>query len=156
MPPLLGVVFDNFRPHVRSLRERLLARIRVLRFLSRKGTGASLRVLRNIYLAVEEAVKCNPDLPLCDYMPHPPWCPAPFTITTFPHARPKALHLRQEAIELVVSCTTPGARHYYTDGSVSAEGAAVAAFVCREVTVAHHCFPSRSHCHLPCSATCQR
>ncbi|MPC42309.1 hypothetical protein E2C01_035928 [Portunus trituberculatus] len=87
-------------------------------------------------LDVDDVVRCEPDLPLADYAPQPPWAPL-FTITTFQHEKPKCLPtalLRQETLKHIHSCNSSSSRLYYTDGSVGDRGKAGAAFVCDDVT----------------------
>lgn len=43
--------------------------------------------------------------------------------------------LRQEALHLIATCTSPTTRHYFTDGSVSSGGAAGSAFYCGATTI---------------------
>ena len=90
------------------------------------------------FLGVGDVVRCGPDLPITDHPLPPPWSPPPFSVTTFTGSRPKQLLpaiLRQEALRLVATCTSPTARHYFTDGSVSGGGAAGSAFICGGVSV---------------------
>ena len=98
-------------------------------------------------LGVQDVVRCGPDLPVPDHSPPPPWNPPLFTLTTFNCSKPKQLLpalLRQEALQLIASCTSPSAHHYFTDGSVSNGGAAGSAFFSGNTNVG---------CRLPHYAT---
>ena len=89
-------------------------------------------------LGVEDVVRCGPDLPVPDHQLPPPWNPPIFTLTTFTCNKPMQLLpalLRQEALRLIASNTSPTGRHYFTDGSVSNGGAAGSAFVSGDTTV---------------------
>ena len=55
----LGIWFDtalSFRPHVKYLRERTAARVKVLHCLSERGVGASVKVKRRFYTAAIRSV----------------------------------------------------------------------------------------------------
>lgn len=91
-------------------------------------------------LSVTDVALCDPDLPLPDHLPSPPWAPVHCNFTLPRYSHPKSLlpaRLQQEALELVASCTSPDARHYYTDGSVGEDGAAGAAFVSGDYISSH-------------------
>ncbi|XP_050690435.1 uncharacterized protein LOC126982433 [Eriocheir sinensis] len=85
------------------------------------------------HLEVERLVCSGSDLPHPDYHSPPPWVPGPFQMSLPTTSAPRASHpitLRQEALQRVASMDNRTASHYYTDGSLGADGSVGAAFVC--------------------------
>ena len=88
-------------------------------------------------LEVSDAVRCEPDLRIPDYIPPPPWAPKTFTIHLSPHTRLKSrlsTLLRQESVAAIASFFSADALHYFTEGSAKEDGTAGAAFVCGAIT----------------------
>lgn len=85
------------------------------------------------HLEVERLVCSGSDLPHPGYHSPPPWVPGPFQMSLPTTSAPRASHpitLRQEALQRVASMDDRTASHYYTDGSLGADGSVGAAFVC--------------------------
>lgn len=85
------------------------------------------------HLEVERLVCSGSDLPHPGYHSPPPWVPGPFQMSLPTTSAPRASHpitLRQEALQRVASMDNRTASHYYTDGSLGADGSVGAAFVC--------------------------
>ena len=86
-------------------------------------------------LEVSDLVCCEPDLPIPDFLPAPPWAPKTFKIifpsSACPRQQLPAL-LRQESLATIASMSAQHTSIYFTDGSLGPDGRCGSAFVCGE------------------------